>query len=405
MLFLFVFLLLFANSFAVFATEGTMTSADKAESDKLLQGTQVTADGTVAGDLLLLGQNVSMHGRVGGDLLGLATELSVSGTTEGNLRSISLNLTDSGTVKKNMTVFAGNANLTKESRVEGNLYLIGDGVILEGTVLGKTWVAASTVTLSGTFEGDVTVESVAHSKEKVSGLRVLPGTNIKGTLTYKGNLEPEIPEGASVGKLVFAKTELSAHKNMLEAMGWKIAVRKLLGGLLLFLLGLLLFNLFPRFFHRPAAYIGENFLATAGVGVAALGVSVGAGILLFLVAILSALFFPPVVLLILMSVPFSFMLLISFFSLLPVALWLGRMLTRSENIALALAAGLGTLTGLEIVLFLLSKVPVIGSVFTVLLGILGFAIWLVGTGAILKSLKLYHQAAANGAEEPLVFDR
>jgi len=392
---------------SVQAAENFTSSDANILGDKLLSGTQVSHEGSVTGDLAIVGQNAAMMGYVGGDLLAMASDLAVSGEVDSNVRSISMNLTVSGDVNKNMSSVGGTITLTNTSHIKGNLYVAGESVSLKGIVDGKTWAAGSSIVLSGTFAGDVHVESAVNGKSDTSSLTVMPGTVIEGTLYYKGNMAPVIPSDATVGKVEF--TEQTAHhsKNTMEASGWKVAIRIVLTSLLLFLLALLLLKLFPGFFEKPADFIQSGIMTTAGVGVAALGVFVGGGILLFIITIISVFLFQPIIFFILMSIPFSVLLVFGYFATLPVALYIGRLVSRRMvkviSIPGVLAIGIGILTVVKVALLLLAGLPGVGGVIAFFGGLLGFVVWILGTGANVRGMKVFFQAANKGIQpvEPI----
>lgn len=375
------------------------------DGDKILGGTQVSNEGEITGDLVLAGQNASMQGIVGGDLLAVGSDLSVSGKVSGSLRSASGNLLLSGEVGRNLTSFSGTATLAENSVVNGNLYLLADSALLQGNVIGKTWVAASTVTLSGTFQGDVTIASMQKGREINTKLIVMPGAVIKGTLHYSGAAEPVLPAGASVGKMNFTKVEPANNTDRRSIFGWKQIVRSLLTVLLLYLTALLLLRMFPGFFTRPAGYLRQNPFSAAGVGIAALGVSVAAVIMSLLFAIVAIFLFKPVVILMVSLLLTTLIVILGAFSVLPVSLWIGNLLTRGRGgVPGALATGLACLTFIRLLLAYLAGLPLVGVGFAVILGLFGFAVWLLGTGAILHTVKLYHESAARGLtpmEDPL----
>jgi hypothetical protein len=206
-----------------------------------------------------------------------------------------------------------------------------------------------------------------------------------------------IPAGASIGKVSFTELVPAKATARSNAFGWKQIVRNLLTVLLLYLIGLMLLRLFPGFFARPAAFLRQNAVASAGVGVAALGVSVAAVILSFLFGIIAIFLFKPVVVLTVFLLLTTLLVLFGALSLIPVSLWLGNLLTRSRGgIPGALAAGLACLTAARLLLTFLSGLPFVGSLFAVILGLMGLAVWMFGVGSMLRTVKLYHESAARG---------
>lgn len=134
---------------------GTIIEAAAVTGDALLLGGSVTVRALVAGDLRLLVGSASIERPVGGDLAALALRLNVVAPVAGSVVIGSLNAT------------------------------------LSGGAAGPVTIYGNTITLGGDFGGDVRV--VAGDR-----LTLLPGTKIRGTLTYQAPVPATISSTAVV---------------------------------------------------------------------------------------------------------------------------------------------------------------------------------------------------------------
>ena len=139
-------------------------------------------------------------------------------------------------------------------------------------------------------------------------------------------------------------------------------------------------------------------MAAAGIGIATLGTFVGALLLLLIITLL-------VMAILDFSVSGSpawrcfFGLVTVVFADIPVSLWLGDIIAgKTDSVPARLAAGLVLINAVKLVLSLLGGIPTIGSVFSVTGFLVKAAIWLLGTGAILKTLFSMLKAANQQAE-------
>jgi len=169
--------------------------------------------------------------------------------------------------------------------------------------------------------------------------------------------------------------------------------------LVYYLFALLLYKLFPRFFLRSGDFIEAKPLSAAGIGIATLGTLVAGSLSLVLLLILA-------IILVKGSVFFFGLLLFIFvmvvtvlFADIPVSIWLGNVITsRKYSVAGRLAIGIGSITILKIVLNLLKTISLVAPVIGVVSFILNVAIWVFGTGAIIKIIFETGKAANLQAE-------
>lgn len=151
------------------ATDVTIAAPQKG--DVLAAGATISTTGAVGGDLMLAGGTVALHGSVAGDARVVGWHLDVSSPVGGD-------------------VFLAGATINA-STTASYAHIVGGSVNLIGTFTGPVKVYGGDVTLSGTYAGDVTIAASDH-------IEILPGTVIKGKLSYNAPEQITLPEDASV---------------------------------------------------------------------------------------------------------------------------------------------------------------------------------------------------------------
>jgi len=383
--------LLLAGSVIVLAA-GSSPSVNTGEihdDDFIAEGDSVTNDGIITGDLLSFSQRLTVRGGVEGDIIAFATDIYIGGEVGGSIRAVGSNISISSRVSRNVMLAGSSCILDNGSSVARNVYLVGNVVKSLGTVEGTTNIFGSDITLGGVYNGDV----VIHNTAEKGSFSMQPGTVIRGKLTYKGATEFHLPSYVQVGDYEFVKTS-PAESGRAQGLSLGSIIKRITTLAVYYLLALLLFRLFPRFFVRSGSFISQKPFAAAGIGIATLGTLVGALLLLLIIILLvmtilefSVLGFTSLALL-------FFGLVTVVFADIPVSLWLGGMMLRKTgSVPARLAVGLAVISAVKLVLDLLSVIPSVGSVF----GVIGFlvraAVWLLGTGAILNTLYSMLKAA------------
>lgn len=389
---LLIFLL--TGAVIVLADEGNSTigAGEVHDGDFIVEGNSVTNDGTIKGDLLSVSQRLTVRGYVEGDAIALAPDIFIGGEVGGSLRLVGSNVIVSSRVARNVMLLGSGILLDKGSVVLKNAYLVGDMVKCLGTVEGTTHIYGTNVTLGGVFNGDVKVHVVSANGR----LDIQQGTVINGKLTYVGSTEFQPPSYVQVKDFEFIKVSPSERTARVDVMA---IIKKLATLTVYYLFALLLFKFFPRFFVRSGEFIARSPLAVAGIGMATLGTFVG-GLLLLLILILLVLTILDVSILGFAGLIFLFFgVMTVVFADLPVSLWIGgKIAGRTARVPGKLAIGLITIQLIKLVLNLLGDIPSVGSVFSALGFLVNAAVWLLGTGAILKTLFSMLKAANQQAE-------
>ena len=366
----------------------TIDQAEVHESDYIKTGGSIVNEGLIKGDLMGLAQEILSSGIIEGDMLGGAINLELGGEISGNVRAFGEMTRLNGTIGRNVMLYGSNIALGNTSRVDGNVYLFGGIMTLSGVIKGNAHLFGTDITLSGTYEKDV----VVHDMTENSSFRILPGTVIKGKLTYKGVADYNFPNGVEVGEYEYIAIDPVSRQPDRTLSIWA-AVKWVLTMGLYYLIGLGLYKLFPWFFERSGALIAEKPVAVAGTGVAAFGSIVGGSILLFILLLLTLALFRGIVFLAAAGLLGLVVLIVTLFAGLPVSLWLGNRLLKRGSLAARLAVGLGSITGVQILLELMSALGGLGLITGIMRFLVHGGIWLFGTGAILQSLRKMAVAA------------
>lgn len=385
----------------------TVRTGEAYKGDLFATGDSAIIDGTVEGDILSMVQMLSSRGNVDGDILGFAYDLSIDGNVNGNVRVASNNATLSGTIERTLMAAAGSSlTIGPKAVIKRNAYLYGTIINASGTVQGKTDIYGVDVTLSGNYQGDV----ILHGMAEESSLKILPGTVINGKLTYKGVTEFSVPEGVQVGSYEFVKINPVSKEQIAPRFNMWNVVKEIITLVLYYLFALLLFKLFPRFFARSGDFIAAKPLTAAGIGIATLGSLIGGALLLILLLILTIFIFKGSVFFF-GGLVFTFIATITIiFADIPVSLWLGNILVkRNLSVPARLAFGFITLSAAKFALDLLGNIHAISTLVGVVSFLLNAAIWIFGTGALLRVIFEVFKSANVQAEaeeteiEPIQF--
>lgn len=395
--------ILVGTAFAFAANENPIVSADQIRTgDFITGGNTVINDGLIMGDFIAGAQILKNSGEVGGDLIAASNEITIGGHVKGSVRTGSSIISISATIDRNAMIFASNIVISENAEIKRNAYLFGAAVTSSGTVLGDTSIFAGDITLGGTYEGNVKINGMHEG----STFRINPGTVIKGKLIYEGITKYEIPSDVQVGDYEFIKIEpMGKQENNQRLNLWNI-IKRIVTLFVYYLFALLLYKLFPRFFARSGDFIEAKPLSAAGIGIATLGSLVAGSILLFLLLVLAVFIIKGSVFLF-GALLFAFVAAITIlFADIPVSLWLGNIITnRRFGVAGRLAIGIGTIAVTKIVLDVLKGIALMAPIIGVISFIINIAIWIFGTGAIIKIIFETGKAANRQADaEEMIFE-
>jgi cytoskeletal protein CcmA (bactofilin family) len=372
--------------------------------DRFMTDARLVMSDRVAGDLLATGQSLSFSGEVAGDLLAAATDIQITGAIAGSLRSASSSLVLQGGVGRNVTGITSNLLLSQTSHVAGNVYSLSQTATLAGTVRGRVLAHAQRLVLSGHVSGDVTLRGTDANAAPTLVLE--PGAQIEGVLRYpegttviRTQTDNSAAGTAQVGAEEVLPTEAPARQKWLDRFGMKQNLRMILSALLLYLVALGLLRLYPGFFTHPTTCLETGLPSVLRAGMAFFGILVAGTLVLALVGLLAMMLFNPLIVMALGLLMVGALVFSLLLATMPVALWIGDVLQRGRaSVPGALALGMAVLTATRLLLRLVGAVPALETVAVILSALVGFSVWVAGSGALIHGIRFHHEKAAIGLQ-------
>lgn len=250
---------------------------EKVEGDFVNAGDTLDLAGDVFGDILVAGGDVDISGNVQGDILSAGGNVNVSGDVEQDLRLVGGNITVSGRVERNATIAGRTVRFTEDSRVAGNLYIVGGNVTMRGPVEGNMTIVGGKVVLSGNVGGNLKIYS--------DNINLRQGTKIDGDFVYTSEEEATIAEGVIIAGEITREIKRSPVKDfagrnrLFGSVLLAFVVWKILASLAV---ALVAWKLFAGRIRESLAKSTTDFWARMGRGIIGIIVTpVAAVILLF----------------------------------------------------------------------------------------------------------------------------
>jgi cytoskeletal protein CcmA (bactofilin family) len=276
------------------------------DDDLYATANQVVVEGTIRGDLVAFGQSVTVDGTVEGDLIAAGQSVEIGGKVDDDARIAgqALLLGDGASVGDDLIAAAYSLQNEPESNVGGTLWYAGYQAHLAGTVGQNLAGAVNALTLGGEIGGDANVDVDGEEGGAAPpgflpvpqtpiptvepGLTLTDTALIGGNLTYQSSTEAQIDPGAQIeGDVV--REERPVEEEEATRSPLAEGVLDALGSLVtLFLVGLLLVWLAPRWIRRRAYTVLDRPLASLGWGLLGLVAFLILGIVILLVTILLA---------------------------------------------------------------------------------------------------------------------
>lgn len=268
-------------TFQVFAkepTKQTVVTLGKTEvvnKDYFAAGDTVIVSGTVNGDAFVAGRMIIVDGTINGDLLAAGGTIQVLGAVKNNIRAAGGTITVSSSVGGNVTLAGGNVSIANTAVIAGSV-VAGAGNLEIFAPIGKGMtIGGGNILLGNKVGGDI----LAGTKQ----LTLLRGASVKGNLSYWSSEDARVIEGATIAgtldKHALPKTDWQSKK-MNAFAEQRARANKLSSGftflwavvaiLVLFVLGLILFKLFPAFTMNVQDEMKKKPWASMGFGLIAM---------------------------------------------------------------------------------------------------------------------------------------
>ena len=224
------------------------------EDDLFIAGRTVAVDAPIGGRLFAGGGSVAVVGPVADDAMLAGGRVTVDGSVAGDLLAVGGSVEVAGQVAGDAAVAGASVTLSRGGVVAGDLAVTAGEVSIDGTVAGDVQVAAGDVTVRGTINGDLDVAS--------GELTLLPGAVIMGSINHTGPDHADLPAGVTVGgDVVTERKEPRLTDRMVPTLVGTVG-----SAIGLFLLGAVLFLLFPRFVSGAAFAVNAAPWRTFWVG-------------------------------------------------------------------------------------------------------------------------------------------
>lgn len=377
-----IFLVLILVSSCCFATAETQTSEDSengeavvtsddegeaivtededsdwTNSDLYVSKDTVTISNVVDGNAFVIGKEVTITGEIGGDLFVIADKLTIEGGyIYSSIFACANEITINGVIY-DVYAACNTFNLESNGFIYRDMKVTASNVNINGRIRRDAYISANTITFDETA-----------------------GTLIYGDLNYTSSSEIVVPEGIVSGDVKYTVENQETSTNTSNIV--LSYVLNLLQSLVYtFVVTLLLLWLTPKFVERVGNMNVAKSFASLGIGFAAPIVLAFAAILLLITSIGSS---------VALSGIFAFTIL-AFMGKTIASIFFGKLFTKLLKMNGNVKFVLFTLVS-SLIIWVISKIPVIGGFF-------GFIISIFGIGTILVNMVWKKEASEETKSE------
>jgi hypothetical protein len=234
------------------------TISEPVARDAFLAGYDVTLSGPVTGDAHMAGYTVNSNADVSGDLYAAGYSVTVLKTVEGDI-----------------TAMGNLVALRSVTPVTGNVRVAGGSVVIDTPVAGSILATAAAMTLNSTVAGDLNFygESLAFG----------PNAKVSGKVSIQAPREIVVPaEVAAADRVSFRLLETPDYaseagktaQNLVRGFWFAVWVT-VLWWLLLFVVGAAFITLAPRLVEKLRIASSAHAFRRLGLGVLAFAATVG----------------------------------------------------------------------------------------------------------------------------------
>lgn len=354
---------------ATFDYPDNLTAGQTVTDDVYMLSTNTAMKGKVIGDLLAFGKAISCPGAVAGDVLAVGLQVDFSGMVNDDVRVLGFNTDVRGNVGDDAVLTGFKVSLAPETRIGHTTVVTAKQALLDGHMRGDLIINAYDCVIGGNVEGNV--------KALAAKLQLTPTAHIKGDLIYAGHQTLIVPPGAIIEGEIIRQKPPSLLGCLFLPEGERGHRAKLAGfaawdaGLIIIGAGLLLF--IPQTVHTPSKIMmSKPWLACFYGFLWLVGAPITASI-----GLLTIIGLP-------LSIAIFFLYVSSLYlSSLPVALWLGQKLCRTQRKPyLSLTIGL-------LLISLCRALPYIGMV-------VSFLVLTAGLGSLALSFRNFLRGKPKG---------
>lgn len=170
-------------------------------------GSTVMVNAATLGDLFAAGNTVSVSASTEADLFVAGGTVTVNAPVSGDARIVGGTVLINAPIAGDVLIAGGTVSFGKDAVVGGDVWVAGGDVNLSNKISGALKVTAERIYLGGEVLGESTLWA---SRKLTFGSTSL----MQNTITYHGDKNPIIEEGAQIGtvtRLPFAKSEYASR--------------------------------------------------------------------------------------------------------------------------------------------------------------------------------------------------
>jgi len=178
-------------------------------------------------DIFIGGNKISFQSEITGDLTGGSQELDFSGTSSGNInwaakwiiikgpvdrsvRCFAQTIDINAPIGRNLIAFGQSINIGPGTRIGKDALISGGMIEYEGYVRENLKIVGEHVIIAGTIVGNLDI--------RAGELEIRPNTIIEGDLTYKSPEKTKIEDSVIInGKITWTKSEKDENKQKYQA--------------------------------------------------------------------------------------------------------------------------------------------------------------------------------------------
>lgn len=312
--------------------------------------------GTVTGDLITFARRINVPGNVDGNIIAFGQNVSVTGTIGGDIFGFAQTIQAKGDISRNLWAFASDITIDPDGKLGQNATIFGSTINMDGEVGRDLTAFAGILSGSGRVGRDLNFHGGQLSVQASSTI----GRDVNAWVQKEENAQIH-PDAAIQGekKVELVKKEEGASKYMKIGFYFRQLLR-IVGA---FLMGLLLFWLFPGLKRAPLSRV-RDLLVSGGIGFLA-AVATPIAVLILAITVIGL----PVAL-----ATLALWLLALYLSKIVIGRYIGSTLLGNGKDTMGSTA-LSLLIGITIIVVAVN-LPYIG-------GILNFLLILIGLGGLL----------------------
>lgn len=242
----------------IFTAGGNVDVDAEVKGDVFAAGGTVRLMGAVAEDVFLAGGRVNMAGAVGGDVHLAGGILNISGDVGDSLIAGGGSVNLDGSVAGKAILAGGQIDIGHASVIGGQAVLTGGEVIHRGRIDGNLRVSGNRVVILGTVSGDVDA-SARH-------LTLGPAAVVGGNIIFKGPDAPEISAGAQVAGDIVHERRMDFTPSPPMVAAWA-ATAAAMPYFFALIIGAGVLLLAPAYAQRLTARLRDRPLPSFGLGV------------------------------------------------------------------------------------------------------------------------------------------